>query len=303
MGLLLLPAFWWVYLHLRVRRGSSAVVFTDFKSLLKASKPATLKPASLFYFLSLSLGLFALARPTMPIAVANPQAGIVLAIDTSRSMRQTDVRPSRFEAAREALRSFIAELPPGVRISLVNFGGYASMTVPLTADHEQVTDALERLYLIRGTAIGEALIKSMTAFPDLPDRPNRGESNGLATVILLSDGRNRAGISPLDALEQIKAKDVTVHTIGVGTNSRFDMNGFGDMYQFDEETLRTIAEETGGRYVFVDSASDLNEVYKSLSRSIAWQTSRQEVTALFTLAASAFLFFSLGISYFMRQVF
>ncbi|MCA9839283.1 MAG: VWA domain-containing protein [Trueperaceae bacterium] len=305
LTLLALPVILWLYIGLKTKRAASAVAYPDLITLLKANqkRKRTLFPLSLIYFLALLFAFVALARPTMPVAVANPEAGIVLAIDTSRSMRQADVIPSRFEAARAAVRSFLDELPQGVRVGLVNFGGYATLNVPLTQEHEQVADALERLYLIRGTAIGEALIKSLAAFPDLAERPVSGESNGLATVILLSDGRNRGGINPLDALEQLKAKDITVHTIGVGTNSaNFNPDAFGGAFQFDEETLRTIAEQTGGAYVFVDSAADLNDVYKSLSHSIAWRMTRQEATALVTLLAALLLFLSLSLGQLKRQV-
>ena len=61
-------------------------------------------------------------------------------------------------------------------------------------------------------------------------------------------------------------------------------------------------EETGGRYVFVDSAEALNEVYRALSRSVAWCWSRDEATALLALVASLVLVLSVGVSEARQQV-
>ena len=306
----LVPLAWWLYRQ-GLRPPARAVVQTPDLALPAGASAHTLRyrrhlPAILYLF-ALCLALVATARPTLRVPVAHPAAGIVLALDTSRSMQRGDIRPSRFEAAREAVKSFVVDLPNGTRVGLVTFGSYASVNIALTDDHEGFIEELDRIPLIRGTAIGEALLKSLTVLPDLELRQQLDQDPGsLATIILLSDGNNRSGVHPLLALEQVKQQQVTVHTVGVGTrsSSRFGTppEEFGGGFTFDEATLRTLARETGGRYLFVASAAELKHVYLELSRSLAWRWGRDEATALAALAAALVLALSMGLAASRRKV-
>ena len=231
----------------------------------------------------------------------------MLALDVSLSMQATDVTPSRFEAARSALQTFLSELPEGARVGLVTFAGYATTVVPLTDDHERILDAVEFLSLGRGTVIGEALLESLAALPSLEDREASGDDPAtLATIILLSDGRNRGGVDPLLAVAEAKRQQVTVHTVGVSTTTDGPVPGlpgrFGSAARFDETTLRAVATQTGGRYTFVDSAGQLRDVYSELSRSLTWRFGRDEATAVAALGAAALLLLSVGWSALRRRV-
>lgn len=130
--LLLVPLLVFGYRRGLTPKAASAVLHPDLAALARASArrrdPSRHLPA-LFFLLALILGIVALARPTIPILQADPRAAIVLALDVSRSMRATDVLPSRFEAAREALKVFIRELPQGVCIGLVTFSRAATEVV------------------------------------------------------------------------------------------------------------------------------------------------------------------------------
>ena len=262
---------------------------------------------ALVYAGALALALVALARPTLNVPEANPQAGIVLALDVSLSMQAADITPSRFGAARAALQTFLSELPEGARVGLVVFAGYATTVVPLTDNHERILDAVRFLSLGRGTVIGEALLEGLAALPSLEDRQSSGDDpSTLATIILLSDGRNRGGIDPLEAVTELETQQVTVHTIGVGTLTDGPVPGlperFGSAARFDETTLRAIATQTGGRYTFVDSAGELRDVYSELSRSLIWRFRRDEATAVAALGAAALLLLSMGWSAWRRRV-
>ncbi len=252
------------------------------------------------YLTALVLTLTALARPTLPFPKVDPQAGIILAIDISRSMRTTDISPNRFEAARAAIRSFIKTLPTGTRVGLVTFGGYASLAVPLTDDHEHLLREVSMLSMIRGTAIGDGLLESLSALPDLETREATGEDpQRLATIILLSDGRNRNGTDPLEALSEVQAQQVTVHTVGVGSEAANNLDG---MSGFDETTLRKIADDTGGQYIFVDSAEQLQDVYRDLSNIVVLDWERDEVSAFGALLAGGLLMMSLVLSELRRKL-
>ena len=264
---------------------------------------------ALAYFAAVALALVAMARPTMAVPEADPHAGIILALDVSRSMLADDVAPTRIEAARDAMAVFVENLPAGTRIGLVTFAGYASLVVPLTDDHQRVLQAVEVIYLGRGTVIGSALIESLRALPSLEERlALGGDPRSYATIVLLSDGANRGGVSPSVAIQDVIVQQVTVHTIGVGNassayNQQYDpFGGFGFSMQFDESTLRMIAEQSGGRFAMVESADELNDVYRDLSRALAWRIRRDEATGVAALAAALLLFASVTTAQLRRLV-
>ena len=303
--LLLTPALVWLYRKGRTLPSKSLLLYPNFGLLSRTAPKGRWKrhlPAVL-YLSSAVLLIFALARPTFTVPQIDPRAGIILALDVSRSMRTQDIQPSRFEAAREAIRTFVESVPEGTRIGLVAFAGYASSVVPISDDHETLLQAVDVLTMARGTAIGEAMLESLDSFPTLEERETIGEPEKLATIILLSDGRNRNGIDPLEALEEVKAQRVTVHTIGVGNPNASLPYGSQGFSGFNEEDLRTIAEETGGRFVFADSARELSDVYRDLSRAVSWKLGRDEATSFVALVAGLVLLLSVSTAQLKRKVF
>jgi Ca-activated chloride channel family protein len=100
------------------------------------------------------------------------------------------------------------------------------------------------------TAIGNAVVTCV-------DRLRKSEAKS-KVVILLTDGRNNSGeIDPTTAAKVASSMDVKVYTIGVGTleGGRIPVDDpiWGRRYvtaetELDEETLRAIAYETGGKY-------------------------------------------------------
>jgi Ca-activated chloride channel family protein len=307
--LLLLPVLGWLYWRGRKPRAESVVVFPGLGALRQA-KPAGsdlgLHLPALLYGLALLLGIIALARPSMTVPEGDPRAGIVLTIDVSRSMMATDIQPSRFEAARAALRAFLKEMPQGARVGLVIFSRFPTTVVPLTTNRQRLFDAVDIIELGLGTAIGEAILEGLRNFPPLDERQDVQDPKSLATIVLLTDGRSLGGTDPLEAAQQANKEKVRIHTIGVGKLTDGPIPGLPEMYQnasqFDEPTLKAIASATGGEYVFVDSAQKLKNTFQNLSRSVTWTTRKDEVTAMPAFSAGVLLGASLLLSAMRRKV-
>jgi Ca-activated chloride channel homolog len=298
--LFFVPVLVWLYQRSLKARATTALLYPEVTLLAKLKSQWRKHFAAALYLTAFILTIIALARPTLLFPKVDPQGGIMLALDISRSMRTTDISPSRFEAAKAAIRSFVETLPEGARVGLVTFGGYASLAVPLTDDHDHLLEEVDILSMIRGTAIGDGLLESLTALPDLETREASGEDpQRLATIILLSDGRNRNGVNPLEALTEVTAQRVTVHTVGVGSEAANNVDG---MSGFDETALRRIADETGGEYIFVDSAEKLQDVYRNLGNAVAWGWERDEISAFGALLAGSLLAISLVLSGLRRQL-
>ncbi len=241
-------------------------------------------------------GLLAAALAFLIIAVAGPRWGfqweevrregvdIVIALDTSRSMLTTDVKPSRLERAKLALQELVQQLQ-GDRIGLVAFAGSAFIQCPLTLDYGAFLESLRATSVgiipKGGTALDEAIRTGLAAFENHPSKHH--------ALIIITDGEDHAG--QVQAASQLAAeKGIKVYTIGVGTpegelisltidgRPAFlkDRQGQVVKSRLDTETLQDIAIATGGAYVYDSSPSlGLDEVY---TRYIS-QLEKRELTS------------------------
>lgn len=306
--LLLVPLLVWLYGR-SLRPPSELVALHPDAATLARSRniPGGWRhlPAGL-YLLALVAAVLALARPALPVWQADPKAAAVLTVDISLSMQATDVQPSRFEAARAALRTFIRELPEGMRLALVTFARDAHLVVPLTTNRGRLLEAVDLLELNLGTAIGDAILESIQALPPLSERAEDPDPRRLATIILLTDGRSLGGVDPVVAAQEAARQQIRVHAIGIGRASAGVVPGLPETYaqaaRFDEETLKEVARVGDGQYFFVDSADKLKEAYRNLTRPLLWRIRQDEVTAIFALLSAALLLLSLGIAQMRRRV-
>ena len=133
-----------------------------------------------------------IARPHVVRSVTRDEATIVLAIDTTRSMAATDVRPSRFDAAHAAAQEFLDAVSESYRVGIVSFSTAASTVLTPTTDREAAKVALGELRLGSGTAIGNAIARSSSR---LHRRAAAAQGRRALACggLLLSDGAQTAG--------------------------------------------------------------------------------------------------------------
>ncbi|MGB1719612.1 MAG: vWA domain-containing protein [Candidatus Latescibacterota bacterium] len=274
--LLLLPLL--VYLHIvQGRRRQGSVQFSDLASLRQMGNTIWVRLRHLLIvFKVLGLGL-------LIVAMARPQAGrekremsaegidIMLTLDVSSSMELNDLdngERSRLAVAKEVVSDFVGGRYSD-RIGMVVFAGESFTQCPLTLDYDVLTSFLQGVQIADeswdGTAIGMALINATNRL-----RESEGRSQ---VIILLTDGVNNAGeIEPLTAADVAQAVGVRVYTIGVGSDGsiRRPVQGiFGTRYQtvqveIDEETLREVAQRTGGKYYRATSEEKLEAIYREI---------------------------------------
>ena len=119
--LLAVPLLVGLYAWLLGRRKRFAVRYSNLALVREAIGPGSRMrrhvPPALF-MLGLAAMLLATARPTALITLPTQQRTIVMAIDVSLSMRATDVKPTRIEAAQAAAKTFVQRQPDDVRIGM-----------------------------------------------------------------------------------------------------------------------------------------------------------------------------------------
>lgn len=141
----------------------------------------------LLQLLVLALLVVALARPLLRSDNV-PGGELVLVLDTSTSMAATDAGGgSRFEAARERIRSLAGELAQGRRVALITAGPSPRLLAGPTTDRNAVLGALSQL----GAPYGESNLRDATILA-------RAVAGRLAdpTIILVGDGGQVSAAPP-----------------------------------------------------------------------------------------------------------
>ncbi|MFN3266904.1 MAG: VWA domain-containing protein [Deinococcales bacterium] len=308
LGLLLLPILAFIYLRVQSRPAEGVVLHPDAEFLRQIAQKPFSKGRDLptfLFLLAFGFGIVALARPHAPVPVPDNRTTIILTLDVSLSMDARDILPTRFSAAQEAARVFIKQLPKGTKVGLVSFAGYAAVNILPTDEHGEVLKAIDELSLGRGTAIGAGIRESVGSLPGRSvDGQTKLEKNPPpVAVVLLTDGRNNREPDPIEMATLAKEQQVKVYTVGLGTQQgMITLESGGFLVGFDPETLKQIAQITGGQYFEARSAGQLEAVYKSLGRSIGWTTRLGEVTHLAAALAGIFLFISLAAGELNRRV-
>jgi len=220
--------------------------------------------------------LLALARPQWtgePIQLPSSGRDLMLAVDLSGSMRIEDMLVNdrvvrRIDAVRSVGADFIRRRE-GDRLGLILFGSRAYVQSPLTFDTATVGQFLLEAqigFAGQETAIGDAIGLAVKRLREHP-----GNSR---VIILLTDGRdNTSQVDPLEAASLAATQDIRIHTIGIGADSSalpgllgssVLSRRFNPSAELDEDTLRDVAERTGGRYFRAHDPAELLSIYRTL---------------------------------------
>lgn len=250
------------------------------------------------------------ARPHATVSVPREEATIVLAMDVSRSMKATDVEPTRLDAARTAAKTFLDEVPEKFRVGVVSFATRAAVGVAPTEDRELVVTALDTLTPGEGTAIGDAVALSLRV-----GRPPAGQAGQDGAeeeeappraVVVVSDGARDGGqVEPGEAAQLAKRDGVPVHTVLVGTPDGVVeeelTGGFRRIIRVppNPETLEQVAATTGGTFFQVPDAEAMREVYEELGSRLGSREQDREITDVFAAIAIGLLLIAATISAFL----
>ncbi|WP_425398712.1 vWA domain-containing protein [Aeoliella sp.] len=297
--LLLLPIIAW---RMWAGRRRSAVPFSSTECMQDLQPTWRQRLAwlpAVLTLLAVAVTIIALARPRegreQTIVDADGIA-IEMVVDRSGSMRALDFKidgehVDRLTAIKNVAGRFIggdedASQEEGLSgrvsdlVGLVTFAGYADAVTPPTLDHAFVTSQLNHQEIVTersedGTAIGDAISLAVEKLNSLDDRQEKKVKSKV--MVLLTDGENNAGvIDPQQAAELAENMGIKIYTIGVGTRGRAPVpvvNPFTGREQIewtevniDEDTLRQIADETGGKYFRATDTESLTAIYREIDQ-------------------------------------
>ncbi|MDR2399210.1 MAG: VWA domain-containing protein [Endomicrobium sp.] len=255
------------------------IIFSQVKFLKVNTfslKENLFKGLNLLKYIAILLAIIAFARPQKGnvYEYSNDQGiDIIMALDTSSSMRSLDFRPlNRMEAAKKVTQDFIKERKYD-KIGLVVFAGLAFTQCPLTTDKDSLAEFVNNIQLsntsLDGTAIGSAIMTSVNRLKDSEAKSK--------IVILVTDGNNNSGeIDPVTASKIAKEYNIKIYPIGVG-------NPNGAIYEVDdpffgrrevrvteeainEKVLKEIAKNTGGQYFRAQDTKSFENIMSQIDK-------------------------------------
>ena len=296
-----------IYLRWKRKRSAApAIRIGELQSAREMPKTLSVKllpSLKVLRFIVISLLIVALARPQLSQSQERRFAegiDILLALDISESMRAEDVKDAnRLETAKSVIRDFLKHRESD-RIGLVVFSGESYTLCPLTLDYTVLIALLDSVevalggQLRDGTAIGDAIATTTHRL--------RGSETKNRIVILLTDGENNAGsIDPATAASLAQSLEIKVYTIGMGKEGGalipYEDTTFGKRYRevktyLDEDTLKLIANTTGGRYFRATDVQSLKHVYTEIDQlektkfKVVHYTEHKELAVYFIIPAA-----------------
>ncbi|MDX2249286.1 MAG: VWA domain-containing protein [Bacteroidia bacterium] len=215
--------------------------------------------------IGLTLIILAIARPQTSREIVenqSPGVDIMLLLDTSGSMETTDFIPNRLEAAKENAISFI-DGRQNDQIGIVLFAENALSYTPLTLDYDLLRKMIEGINFnilpMQGTAMGQAVAVAINRMRD-SENPSR-------IIVLLTDGANNRGeIDPITASRLAASFNIRIYCIGIGNSSTpAQIAAQGGNTGLDEETLRQMADNTGGKFFRATDPERMKAIFEEIS--------------------------------------
>ncbi len=313
--LIVIPAVIYWYVTAQRRKAARAAALAGEGLVVAASGSTSATPARrrrftgrwrhlpfALFVLALTLLVVALAKPSTTVSTPRRQGTVILALDVSNSMRATDVKPSRIEAAKAAARAFVNQQPSAVRIGVVAFGDGAVVVQNPTTSHADVNAAIDHASVGGGTSIGQGLLTSLDAIAGKPINIDPSALNndegkvdvgyyGGTVIVAFTDGENTSGVDPLNVANVASAAGVRIHTVGVGTEAgtTFQYQGFTIATALNSDELKQLSSLTDGTYHTAGDSGGLSSVSKTIRLHFTIVAQHTEVTALFCAVALGIL--------------
>lgn len=289
VGIVPFAGLFWAFLRAKREKALARFIAPSLRSRLMPKGADLWGLQAAFVLSGLALSLFAAARPQWgrtSEVYSSHSRNVVVAVDVSRSMLAEDVRPNRLERTKADVADLIDSLQDD-RCALVAFRHKGVTICPLTTDHAYLRTALEGLSPESAPAgetdLGSAIRASLTALDPAADDHN--------AIILISDGGDLCGRALEDAAEA-KKRGIPIFTVGIGDRrvgatipsedgkgvQRY--KGSDVRVKLEEESLRSIASASNGRYVPLATSgtaeTTLGAIYSRFLRQVAVKEQNEE---------------------------
>jgi Ca-activated chloride channel family protein len=295
---LLIPVLIFVYYKYNSNKKESILKFSSLKVIKKTdTRKNLIRKHSPFVLVVIVLSLIIIALSNPQIVSIGVEKGINLGIvlDGSESMAASDYKPTRLEAAKNAVTTLVEQINEKNNVGIVLFETGAGTISYLTPIKEKTLNSISSINQGNGaTAIGDGLSLGIDMVSSILDKKR--------VIILLSDGIQNSGlVTPEQAIQYAIKNNVQIHTVGIGSEKpvylRDDIYGEPQYAELDESTLRNIANSTGGNYFKSLDEKTLNEIILDLSSNMEYETELSTIRDWFIGSAIVVLILDIYIIY------
>jgi len=203
--------------------------------------------ASWFNPLSISmlvviLCVIALSGPTwkqQPSPFSEDIATLVIALDVSSSMQQSDIQPSRLERAKQKVQDLL-KLRPGGQVGLIVYAGSAHSVIPLTNDADVINNFLN--------AIVTDMMPRKGKFPEkvLPIAETMLKTSSVpGTLLIIGDGVGEKSSEIFS--EYFSSKQHQLLVLGIGRETQ-DNENTDSFLPLEKAALKKLATNSNGYY-------------------------------------------------------
>jgi Ca-activated chloride channel family protein len=243
--------------------------------------------STVLFLATLVAVVVAFARPARDHRVPRKLISVIVVLDTSNSMRATDVKPQRLVAASRAALQFADRVPRSVRVGLVTFAGTATIAVSPTSDRDELRVAIDNVEFADGTSLGDGILAALTAVDEqLADleltegRRDAGSNrSSRSAVVLLSDGQETLGTVGQMAVDAARRAKIPVSTIAYGTKGGVVTLGSARVpAPVDRTSLAAVAADTRGEAFVARPSTELDEVYDDVAEGLGTTTDTRDLT-------------------------
>lgn len=315
--LLLIPLLVLLFVYARRQKKKALAKFGDLNLIMRLI-PEFSGSREILKFI-----IWSTAWMLIVIGMADPQTGsklekikrkgvdMIFALDVSNSMLAQDITPNRLERAKQAIIHLLGKLEND-RVGLVVFAGKAYIQMPLTTDYSAtrlfLSDISPGIVPVQGTAIGEAIETSASAF---------GNTKQSKAIVVITDGENFED-NAAEVAKTAADKGIRVYTIGIGLpegapipvysgNTQIgykkDASGMTVITRINEPMLEEIAKAGKGMFVRANnSQSGVQEVFDQINKlekaeyNEAFYSDYEDRFQFFILAALILIFSELLIA-------
>jgi tight adherence protein B len=182
------------------------------------------------------------------VRLPTTELSVVLVIDTSKSMEG-----DALTAARNAAKTFVAELPAEVPVAVVGFGNVPTVASQFGVDRAKTDAALTALRARGNTTLYDAVIRAVALHAERAAAPDARK-----VIVLLTDGGDTRSKSSLgDASAALGNSGVTLTAIALATR------------ETDQSALSSLASSaTAGEVLSADDPGALESVFKGVADSV-----------------------------------
>ena len=295
---LLIPVLIFIYHKYDSNKKESILKFSSLKVIKKTdTRKNLIRKHSPFVLVVIVLSLIIIALSNPQIVSIGVEKGINLGIvlDGSESMAASDYKPTRLEAAKNAVTTLVEQINEKNNVGIVLFETGAGTISYLTPIKEKTLNSISSINQGNGaTAIGDGLSLGIDMVSSILDKKR--------VIILLSDGIQNSGlVTPEQAIQYAIKNNVQIHTVGIGSEKpvylRDDIYGEPQYAELDESTLRNIANSTGGNYFKSLDEKTLNEIILDLSSNMEYETELSTIRDWFIGSAIVVLILDIYIIY------